>query len=514
MAESAPLFEIPGNPIPRGGTAEWFSGHGGARLRAALFRPEGKPRGSVVLSGGRTEPIEKYFETVSDFLERGFVVLVHDWRGQGLSHRSLGDRLKGHANGYKAFLDDYQALLAAFADRLPKPWLAVGHSMGGCLTLLALAHGERRFAGALLSAPMLGIRTAPTSQRAARMATRMNLLLGRAARYARDPKRALPEDDFETNILTHDRARFERNCALVAAHPDLALGAPTWGWLDFAFRATAFLARPERLREVTLPVTIVSAGEEKLVDNAAQAAAARHLPQGKLIAAPGAYHEILMETDEMRNIFMKAFDMLTGRTAPKPVETPKPTVAASAAPKPAEAPKPAPAPVAEAPKPAAAPAPAKAEVKPVAAKAPAANKPAAKKPAAKAAAPKPAAPKAAAPAKKAPAKAAAKPAAAKAAAPKTAPKPTAKPAAAKAPVKAAAPKVAAKPAAKLAKVSSPKAVAPKAPAAKVAAPKAAAKPAAKPAAPKPAAAAKPAVAKKPVAAAAKKPVAKKPAPAM
>ena len=43
-----------------------------------LYRPPGK----VVLSGGRTEPIEKYFEVIEDLTGRGFVVLAHDWRGR------------------------------------------------------------------------------------------------------------------------------------------------------------------------------------------------------------------------------------------------------------------------------------------------------------------------------------------------------------------------------------------------------------------------------------------------
>src|SRR6185295_18586729 len=132
-------------------------GAGGARLRAAVFTPGGRARGTVVLSGGRSEPIEKYYEVIRDFMARGFVVLAHDWRGQGLSARELPDRLKGHARGYKSFLEDYRRLLDAYEARLPKPWIAVGHSMGGCLTLLALAHGEKRFAGAALSAPMLGL---------------------------------------------------------------------------------------------------------------------------------------------------------------------------------------------------------------------------------------------------------------------------------------------------------------------------------------------------------------------
>lgn len=474
---TAPLIAIPTAPIPQGGEADWFSGAGGARLRAALFPAKGKTVGSVVLSGGRTEPIEKYFEVVEELTARGFVVLTHDWRGQGLSHRDLQDRLAGHADGYQAFLRDFEALLAAYGPRLPKPWYALGHSMGGCLTLLALAHGQaRHFEGAVLSAPMLGVRTGNIPLVIARGLAGLNVLFGRGGRYARPPSNAT--ETFETNVLTHDRARWARTQAQVAANPDLALGGPTWGWLDFAFRATAYLGQAGNLKSVAIPVVICSAEKDKLVDNDAQRAVAAKLPKGEFLDVPGAYHEILMETDTMRNIFLRAFDALTGKSAP-PAPAPTPVPAAA----------PAPAPVAAAPAPTPAPTPAPAAPaapKPAAPKA-AAPKPAAKKAPAKAAAPKPAAKPVVPP--KAPAKAAAKPAAA-------APKAAAKPAAKKAPAKPAAKPAAAKPA--------PKAAAPKKAPAKPAAPKAIKPAAAKPA---PKAAAKPATAKKP--AAAKKPAPKK-----
>lgn len=320
MADAAPLVTTPDAPVPRSGGAEWIRGAGGVRLRAALFAPDGAPRGSIVLSGGRTEPIEKYYEVIQDFLDRGFAVLAHDWRGQGLSARELPDRLKGHARGYRAYLDDFQALLATFEPRLPRPWIAVGHSMGGCLTLLAMAHGERRFAGAILSAPMLGLQTGAASKRRARLAARFNSLFGRAGRAVPGQTSRASDDGFEGNVLTHDRARFARARGLLAAEPQLALGGPTWGWLDFAFRAAAYLARPGRLGRVTVPVVIVSAGDDRLVDNAAQAAAARHLPQGKLLEIPGAYHEVLMEIDPLRNAFLRAFDTLAARLAPRAAE--------------------------------------------------------------------------------------------------------------------------------------------------------------------------------------------------
>ena len=141
----APLISIPEAPAPEGGGAEWFAGFGGARLRAALFPCQGVARGSVVLSPGRTEPIEKYFEVVRELTGRGLVVLAHDWRGQGLSERMLPDRLAGHAQGFEAYLGDYTALLDAFAARLPRPWIGFAHSMGGCLeeALVALKRAAK-----------------------------------------------------------------------------------------------------------------------------------------------------------------------------------------------------------------------------------------------------------------------------------------------------------------------------------------------------------------------------------
>lgn len=367
----APLVSIPQSPIPPGGGAEWVSGNGGAQLRAALFTPKGKARGSVVLSTGRTEAIEKYFEVITDLLNRGFVVLCQEWRGQGLSHRDLPDRLKGHAKGVQPYVDDYAAILAAFEARLPKPWLAIGHSMGGCLTLMALARGQSpRFAGAVLCAPMLGVRAPPM----ARLLVAVNMLLGKGSEYARQPVGNPYEEAFEGNVLTHDPVRFARGRALIAANNDLALSAPTWGWMDFALTATRYLGVNSNLQGVKIPVVIVSAADDKLVTDTAQRQAAADLPDGKFVSVAGAEHEILMETDDLRDQFWRAFDALADQVAPKPaVVAPKAEARPAAVKSPAK-PKPA---AKTAPKP-------KAEAAPTS-KAKAAPKAAVKKPAAKAA---------------------------------------------------------------------------------------------------------------------------------
>lgn len=311
--QAAPLIGIAQAPIPDGARAFWLQAKDGSRLRVALFEALAPSRGSVVLSPGRAEPIEKYFEVINELRGRGFHVLAHDWRGQGLSARALPDRLKGHAEGFELFLSDYAMMLDRLGAQLPKPWIGVAHSMGGALVLLAVARGERRLAGLLASAPMIGLYAVRALPRLANLIARAVVLcgLGRLSVQASEPF----HQPFAANVLTHDRVRYERFMAQLKACPDLALGGPTWGWLDFALAVGAVLDRADTAAAVRLPLSLVAAGEDRLVLSAgAQRFAARAL-EGRFVQVPGAYHEIMMETDPVRAVFWREFDALTLRVS-------------------------------------------------------------------------------------------------------------------------------------------------------------------------------------------------------
>jgi len=311
--EPAPLVATAEAPIPDGMRAFWHQGAGGARLRAAIAPSDGPARGAVILSPGRTEPIEKYFEVTGELQARGFWVLVHDWRGHGLSHRLLGDRLKGHAAGAGDFLEDFRRLLHEAEPLLPRPWISFGHSMGGALVAMALAAGERRFSGAFLSSPMMGLEAARRLPlEVARLIAHGMVRAGRAEAWVYegyDPMLG----PFESNILTHDERRYERYRAQLAACPDLALGGVTWGWLAFAFDCAAALAKPAA---ADLPLTVVGASEDLLVATAPARRYAERAPQGRYAEIAGAYHELLMETDARRALVWREFDALAGRVAP------------------------------------------------------------------------------------------------------------------------------------------------------------------------------------------------------
>lgn len=314
FAADAPLMGIPEASPPPGGRGEWFRGAGGLRLRVALWTPSalvaGTPRGTVVLSPGRTEPIEKYYEVIGNFLARGFCVLAHDWRGQGLSARLLPDRLKGHARAVEEFLDDYDRLLDAFESRAPKPWIMVGHSMGGVLNLLSLQASDARFAGALLSGPMLRIKTGKRSMWSVKLAARWNLRHGRAGDFLLNDPDDPFSHTFEKDALTTDRGRYALWRRQLYACPHLALGGPTWGWLAFALDAGERALKPRALRAVGIPVTVVQAGDDQRVWKQTNQWAAKRLPRGRYVEVGGARHEVIMETDDHRAVFLAEFDAL------------------------------------------------------------------------------------------------------------------------------------------------------------------------------------------------------------
>ena len=310
----APLMGVPGADAPPGGKGEWFRGAGGLRLRAAFWTPStliaATPRGTVVLSPGRTEPIEKYFEVIGNFLARGFCVLAHDWRGQGLSARLMPDRLKGHARAVEEVLDDYDRLLEAYQDRAPRPWIMVGHSMGAALNLLSLQINDGRFAGAVLSAPMLKIRTGKRSMWSVKLAVRWNLRHGKAGDFVLDNADDPFAHTFENDALTTDEGRYDLWRQQLYACPHLAVGGPTWGWLAFALDAGERALKPRALKAVSIPVTVVQPGDDDRVWKQTNQWAAKRLPRGRYVEVPGAKHEVIMETDPLRAVFLAEFDAI------------------------------------------------------------------------------------------------------------------------------------------------------------------------------------------------------------
>lgn len=300
---------VPGNPAPAGAEIVWFTGSEGRSLRACLAPALtlDKARGTVIVCPGRTEFIEKYFEVAHELQAMGFAVLIIDWPGQGLSERLLDDSQKGHIDRFETFMGALANGLTELSERLPRPYVALAHSMGGAIALSAIANNLVKVDAAAFCAPMWGLKTKFLGMRYLVWAMRAT---GRANDYAQQPG---PPETFETNIVTHDKRRWEIHNALIEASPDLYLGPVTWGWLNASLAIISKFGKAKHLKEVNIPIFVASAEEEKLVDNGSHEKVAKYLPDCEHVMVEGAMHEILMETDDRRQEFWDGFQRLLKR---------------------------------------------------------------------------------------------------------------------------------------------------------------------------------------------------------
>ena len=183
-----------------------------------------------------------------------------------------------------------------------------GSTMGGFVTLAALAAGRIAPHAAILVAPMLALRS-PIGQWAGSRFARWQVRRGDPLRPAWQRLETPAAASARQKRLTHDLARFADQQAFRRQWPDLCLGSPSWHWVAEAFRATAALRDDSRLAQVETPVLMLVAQVDRLVDARATGRVAARLPRAELVAfGQGCAHEILREADPVRANAFAAID--------------------------------------------------------------------------------------------------------------------------------------------------------------------------------------------------------------
>ena len=301
------LLATPDNPVPGNHFAGYFEGRGGVKIRYAVFRSAVREaKGTVVLLQGRSESIEKYFETIGDLTARGLWVATFDWRGQGGSGRLLRDPRRGHVARFSVYEADLKQFLEQVV--LPDtrlPFFIVAHSMGALVALSQAPELESRIDRMVLAAPFLALAGQVMSQRSISLVANTASLFQLGGRTFRKDVTGLP---FEGNVLTSDRRRFARNQAICDTHPQLALGPPTARWLKEMLAAITRVSRQEHLTRIRIPTLVLCPTLDPIVPRTVLNALARKFRAGRLIEIDGARHELFNEADRYRAQAMAAID--------------------------------------------------------------------------------------------------------------------------------------------------------------------------------------------------------------
>ncbi|MCV2884393.1 alpha/beta fold hydrolase [Aestuariibacter sp. AA17] len=258
-------------------------------------------RGAVAISSGRIESLIKYKEVVYDLYQAGYSVFIHDHRGQGLSSRLTTNPHQGYVDSFKDYVDDFNV----FYERVISPNTTIKpmllcHSMGSAIGALYLLAHPQNFSRVVFCAPMFGIRPA-LPHWVAKTLIRSHLTLNKM--LSSDPwyfwgQGDYQEHDFVTNVLTHSESRYCIFRDEYRENPNVFLGGVTGIWLREAVHAMNAVKRDAH--RLKLPVLLLQAGADKVVDNRAQLQVANSLPHCQLVKVENARHEILMESEQYR----------------------------------------------------------------------------------------------------------------------------------------------------------------------------------------------------------------------
>lgn len=283
------------------GEAGEFAGVGGVKLVYRIHRVP-NPKAAVVITPGRTEAIIKYAEVTRDLTAQGYSTYALTLRGQGEAGRILSDREKGYVD----FFDDYVEDEHTFITTVVKPESAkvflLAHSLSGGVASLLIDEHPDDVQALVTTAPMLDVNLgAFPPPIAASLASGIcdatdgtGYILGGGS-YTR-------ETDFEKNTVTQSRARFDLKVQQLDDDETLRMGSPTWRWLCQALVGSS---RGQTVgRYSSVPTLMFIAGKDSFVNPGGQKRYCADAPRCTLSQLDDAKHEILQESDALRNLAM------------------------------------------------------------------------------------------------------------------------------------------------------------------------------------------------------------------
>ena len=299
-------------PMPAG-TCYLVSVDEDVSIRIGLFESllsDDQTKGTIVLSHGYAEYMEKYAETVSDFLNLGYRVAMVEWRSHGCSGgRSDIHREVLHFKDFDKNISDLNIVMRDFVmQRFPPPYFGVSHSMGGQINIRTAVLHQGLFNSLALSAPMIGLREHPLQISLLKAVTRINELFGLGHRPLESAATDRATGRSSYNRVTMDDSRFERNERIVDRHPHVNIAFKSHSWSVGAVNAMQKTLKKSFLSRLDIPVFIGIAEDERLVANTAtyKAIALSDYIEGKLY--PNTRHELFMETDASRQAFLEDID--------------------------------------------------------------------------------------------------------------------------------------------------------------------------------------------------------------
>ena len=264
--------------------------------------PQENSRGTIVLLHGFTESLVKFHELIYYFHRAGYQVAALDHRGHGKSFREISDPNIVHISHFGDYIEDlhdfiHQAVLKKLTVDKAR-FFIFGHSMGGCIAARYIEVYPDEFAAAILNAPMTGINYAPFPAWSASIICYFFIAIGKGKERIFNQSNFSPKPD-HAGAASSSEARYMYYHRMRVADKHLQTSCADYYWGIEATKAGALIRRPEEESKIQIPVLILMAEKDTLVDLDTQRAFASLLKEGRALIAKKARHEIYGSPNEI-----------------------------------------------------------------------------------------------------------------------------------------------------------------------------------------------------------------------
>ncbi|MAZ80000.1 MAG: hypothetical protein CMD72_04565 [Gammaproteobacteria bacterium] len=310
--KKAPYIELDDYKAPKGIKSYFVPMDDGIRLRVCQWINTSKEKkGTILLQQGHNEFIEKYYETIQEFLDKNYSVISFDWRGQGMSDHQIDDIHKAFIKDFERHDKDLKYILEEIIEKnFSKPLIGIGHSMGGCLMLSAFHDHPNRFSKGILSAPMLGFK----NEKFLKTASSLMNFFKKDTDYLLGSKPNMGKEiQFQDNDLTSDTERYKRNIFLVRKQPNIRLWGVTNAFAKAVNKRLKIMRKNNWAEEIDIDILIINNTKDRVVDSKKINLMEKRLKKSKIINFDKTEHEIFMEKNKFRKIMWKEIDIFLNK---------------------------------------------------------------------------------------------------------------------------------------------------------------------------------------------------------
>jgi lysophospholipase len=294
--------------MQREGERSAFSSDDGVVIRYQRFVRDCNQTAIVILPGW-SEPFLKYAEVIYDLTSKHYCVYSMDFRGQGLSSRETTNPQLGHVQDFSLYVRDfdhfYQQVVGQQGHR---QIFLLAHSMGGLVAALYGSQHAAHIDGVIMIAPMMGINTGAWPQWLAyRIASGLNWLgYGESFVFGHGPWKEIP---FAENRLTHSAVRYQYGVDLFRQNEALVVGGVSNRWLktSMEYGDKAIHLAPQFKHRILM----FEAQHDSFTLSEPMRRFCSLALHCEKVYVPGAKHELLMETDAIRDrVFTKIYEFI------------------------------------------------------------------------------------------------------------------------------------------------------------------------------------------------------------